>query len=338
MAYKILTHSIIFTSATALMLLGVLVCIFPHTIPSLSWVVNYAVHIMLIYLGLGICMLFLRQPRLTFVFFTGCAFLCIFLKYSLNSNGLPRIPNSPAVIQPHLPEVQKEEPVPFKVAHFNLTNIDSFPQLTQALRATNADLVTIHEVTPNWASLLKDSLSGQFNHHHTMVDIGIFGMAIYAKYPLQDIDTFHFKEIPNLHGCIQKNGEQLCFISVQTEPALNDFSLKRLQSHLGVIGQKVVSSDSPTVVLGDFNSVSWSVEVQSFLEESGLMESRTGFMPYPFVSTTSMFEVPLDHIFYSESLQCLQFENIADSEAPHLGISGIYTQKRTTYHAKKTAR
>lgn len=337
MIEKVLSHPIVHFSAIAVVLLGVLVCIFPNALPSLSWGVNYAVHLMLLYLVAGLVMLFLRQPRLTFAFFAGCAFLCIFLKYSVKSGGIPRFKKTPTKIQPRSPVPEIEEDVQFKVVHLNMTNTDSLSQIREALAASGADLVTLHEVTPSWAGLLEDSLSGIYPHHHTMVDIGIFGMAIYSRHPLENIDTFYFKEIPNLTGCIQKQDEPFCFVSVQTEPALNEFSLERLKSHLSIVGEHVSSAETPTIVLGDFNSVSWSVEIKSFLETSGLIESRRGFMPYPFVSTSSIFKVPLDHIFYSEHLECIGFENIVKADDNHLGISGTYSRKKSAYHAKKTA-
>lgn len=332
---KILSHPVSYAVVTAAVVFGVLVCIFPHYVPSLSWGVNYAVHLMLFFLFAGIFALFIRQPRFTFIFFGGCAFLCIFLKYSVHSNGLPRAQRKLPTANSTLPS--HPSPVDFKVAHFNLSNIDSISQLAEANRALDADLITIHEVTPNWEKLLDDSLSAIYPYHHTMVDIGIFGMSIFSKHELTEVDTFYYQEIPNLKGCIEKMGEPLCFMSVQTEPALNEYSLQRLQEHLAVIGESVLIDDTPKVVLGDFNAVSWSGEIQSFLNYTKLMESRRGFMPHPFVSTSTIFQVPLDHIFFSRHLRCELFENIASSSNEHLGITGVYRLKTLEYHAKKTA-
>lgn len=333
---RLLAHPVFHTAVIVAVVLGVLVCIFPHYIPSLSWGVNYAVHIMLLFLLSGLLLLFLRQPRLTFVFFGGCAILCMFLKYSVRSDGLVHFIHTPSkknIVLPTIPSGESE----FKVAHLNLTNAGSLSVVLEAVRAANADLVSVHEVTPDWAGLLKDSLSGQYPFHHTMVDIGIFGMAIYSKYGLVALDTFYYQEIPNLRGCLDKSGEKICFVSVHTEPALNSYSLKRLNDHLGVVSGEVLATGFPVVVIGDFNSVSWSNEIQDFLGQTGLMVSRTGFLPYPFVNTSSLFKIPLDHIFYTGELQCTSFGNLIDKGSNHLGIYGTFGQKLPAYHAKKTA-
>ncbi len=336
MVRKLLSHPLFYTAVVSAIVLGVLVCIFPHYVPSLSWGVNYAVHIMLFYFFAGIGMLFLRQPRLTFAFFGGCAFLCIFLKYSVKSEGIAHIRDIPSKNRSTGP-VEEYPTSEFKVAHFNLTNASSPAELVAAVRNSEADLVSLHEVTPDWAVWLQDSLAGIYPYHHTMMDIGIFGVAIYSRHALGTVDTFNYQEIPNLRWCIEKNGNPFCFVSVHTEPALNPYSLQRLQEHLAVVGEKVTSAESPVVVMGDFNAVSWSNEINSFLDQAGLMESRAGFIPYPFTGTSSLFEIPLDHIFYTEELQCISFENLNGEGSKHLGICGIYGRNLPPSHAKKTA-
>lgn len=333
---KLIAQPLFYTLVIGGIVLGVLVCIFPHYIPSLSWGVNYAVHIMLFYFFAGILMLFLRMPRLTFAFFGGCAFLCIFLKYSVKSDGILHATDVPTKYRSTDPP-SEINPSELKIAHLTLTNADSLAEVLDAIRAAEADMVSIHEVTPDWAEWLEDSLASVYPNYHTMMDIGIFGMAIYSKHPLVLVDTFHYQEIPNLRGCVEKNGESVCFISVHTEPALNSYSLQRLEEHLEVVGGYVIGADMPVVVMGDFNAVAWSDEIKSFLKQSNLMESRIGFMPFPFIRPSSLFEVPLDHIFYSQELQCTSFENINGPGAKRLGISGVFSRKLSSFNAKKTA-
>jgi endonuclease/exonuclease/phosphatase (EEP) superfamily protein YafD len=193
--------------------------------------------------------------------------------------------------------------------------------------------LSIHEVTPDWDQWLRDSLSGVYPYHHTYVDIGLFGIAIYARYPLKQIDTFYYQEIPNLKGCIQVGEEELCFVSVHTEPALNSYSLKRLQQHLSRVASESRSMGGHTVVMGEFNAVSWSGEIQTFMDSTGLLESRVGFMQQP----VSLLDIPLDHIFFSRNLQCIDFRSVKSPSSRHLGILGVYQFRQFLYHAKKTA-
>jgi endonuclease/exonuclease/phosphatase (EEP) superfamily protein YafD len=218
-------------------------------------------------------------------------------------------------------------------AHFNLSNAASPAELSKSVLASSADLLSLHEVTPGWTGWLQDSVALAYPHHHTMVDLGIFGMALYSKHPFTSIDTFYYNEVPNLRACIEKDGTGICFLSVHTEPALNEPSMRRLVEHLDAVTAEVGSMDAPLLVLGDFNSVSWSQELQHFMSQAGLLESRSGFMDIQ----KSFRNVPVDHIFYSRAFNCADFDALTNGSGRHLGIRAKFRLKPNAYHVKKTA-
>ncbi len=310
--------------------LGVVVCIFPHYFPSISWGVNYAVQLMLLYLVGGVVFLFLKQPRLTFICFAGSALLCFFLKYSVKSDSIERWRQT--VIKKRMPgQEPAEEDPPLRLAHLNITNIISPAEALDVIRKSNADILSIHEVTPDWDQWLNDSLSGLYPYHHSLIDIGIYGMAIYSRYELEHTDTFYYQDIPNLRTCLKANGNPLCLVSIHTEPALNSFSLKRLREHLTTAAKELNQMETPVLVFGDFNAVAWSDELQVFMDSTGLMESRKGFM-----TSGIPLGVPLDHIFYSRQLRCNDFFILKSPITRHLGIIGTY-QFNPHQNARKTA-
>ncbi len=334
---RLLAHPILHITFLGGILLGVFLCVFPNVLPSLSWVVNYAVQLMLFYLFAGLAALFFKQPKLTFAFFGGCTLLCFFMKYSVNGNGIERWrqqmieshQNGGAGLPVYIPDL--------KIANINLTNANNRSEVFSAVKAIDADIVFFHEVTFNWEQLLKDSLGRAHPFNHTMVDLGIYGMSIYSKYEIAALDTFYFNEVPNLTGEIKVSGQAFNFISTHTQPALDEFSKKRLFEHLNLVQNQVVRTDGPMLVVGDFNAVSWSDLIQVFMNRTGLMESRTGFMPTSFSGTISIWDLPLDHIFYSGEFICSNFQNIVGEESQHLGILGTYQFIRRINHAKKTA-
>ncbi|MBI5916290.1 MAG: endonuclease/exonuclease/phosphatase family protein [Bacteroidetes bacterium] len=328
MIQKYISHPITYVATVCLVAFGVVICVFPHFLPACSRGVNYAVQLMLLYLAAGLVTLFFKQPKLTFVFFGGCLLLCFFLKYSLKNDAIDRWRNQ--MLQDN---ESKEQEVRLKAAQFNLSNNAEPAEIMQAFRSTKADILSIHEVTPDWNQWLEDSLGKVYPYHHTMVDIGIFGMAVYSRYPLVSIDTFYYDEIPNLRACIDKDGTSMCFVSVHTLPALNNYSLKRLKEHLSTVAGQVARMDMPLIVLGDFNSVSWSKELQDFMDNTGLLESRSGFMD----RQGSFWDVPLDHIFHSTRLSCADFNSLNDDSGRHLGIMGAFLLKPLVQHVKKTA-
>lgn len=328
MAHKFLSNQYTQIVAASTAVCGVLVCVYPHAIPSLSWVVNYAVQLMLAYLAGGFVFLFLKQPRLTFISFGACLLLCFYLKFSIKNNSIERWRNS--VLKQYQPF---DNQVKLKAAQFNLSNGAEPQEFANALRASGADVLSIHEVNPGWSQWLEDSLSQLYPFHHTMVDLGIFGMAVFSRYPVSSVDTFFYEEIPTLRVCLQKDGMDLCLISVHTEPALNDYSLRRLEGQLETVSAQIARMDMPLLVMGDFNSVSWSKEIQQFMDSTGLLESRSGFMD----RQGSFWGVPVDHIFHSPRLGCADFDNFSDRSGRHLGIMASFQINPLASYVKKTA-
>ncbi len=328
MTQKLLSNPILHTTIAALTAFGVFVCVYPHVIPSFSWVVNYAVQLMLAFLFGGFVFLFFKQPRLTFISFGGCLLLCFYLKFSIKNNSIERWRSS--ILKRYQPH---DNQVRLKVAQFNLTNSSTPEDMVKSLRTSGADILSVHEVTPGWSQWLEDSLSQTYPYHHTMVDLGIFGMAFFSRFPLSSVDTFYYEEIPSLRVCLQKDGMDVCLISVHTEPALNDYSLRRLEGQLEILTTQVGRMDMPLIVMGDFNSVSWSKEIQAFMDSTGLLESRSGFMD----RQRSFWDVPVDHIFHSQRIGCGDFVNFSDKAGRHLGIMAAFQINPLANYVKKTA-
>jgi endonuclease/exonuclease/phosphatase family metal-dependent hydrolase len=335
MIHKILSHPLVQLAISLMAGFGVVICIFPSVFPAFSWLINYAVQLMLFYLAMGLFSLFLSQHKLTFVFFGGCAVLCLFLKYSIKNNDIERWRET--VIHKKLHENVVEKPTPaLKIAHVNVTYADSIPDITKVVRIIEPDVLSFHEVTPDWDVWLADSLSAAYPYNRSMVDIGIFGMAIYSKVPLLSLDTFWYQDRPNLRGGIVGIGDSINLFSVHTEPALNVSSLERLRSHLSVVGEEIREFSQPALVFGEFNAVPWSGEIQTFLSKTNLSDSRTGFMSQPTGVGGSFFDLPLDHIFYSSHMQCVGFQTLmGGSPVRRLGISGAFTMKKNGNHVVK---
>ncbi len=336
MIKRILNHSLFQIALTGAILLGALMCVFPQLIPRFSWVVNYAVQLMLFYLFAGMVMLALSQPRLTFAFFGGCVLLCFFLKFSVKGDGIDRWRQNIMKKEPSGISSLKPAPIEFKFAQINLTNTDNPAEMLSMLHSTKADIISLHEVTPANEQLLKDSLSANYPFSHTMVDIGLFGMSIYSKFELLDIDTIFYNEIPNLAGSIKIQNSSFDFVSIHTMPALDAYTAKRMREHLDTIASNISSKKEPLLVFGDFNAVSWSSQVQLLLDKAGLLESRLGFMPSSFSGKFPFWDIPLDHIFYSGHFVCKGFQNINGYAGEHVGIIGTYQLTESPNNAEKT--
>ena len=311
MVNKLLSYKPTQLILSTCIVLGALVCIFTPNYLLFKWGASFAVQIMFVYLLLALLFLVLNQSKLMLTSFACCAGLAFFLKHTTNSNLIPAARTS-------------EDNV--TVAHFNLSASADYESTIDAILASDSDILSLQEVTPDWNILLKDALKEYFPHSRTIVRIDPYGIAVYSKYPMQSLDTFSVNNIPNIIGSIRAKGvgKHVYFISSVTKPPFSSKTYEDLKQQFDKISYYVKTLKSPVLTIGDYNVVSWSNEIQHFREKSHLKDSRRGFLPsYP-TGYFSFFSIPVDHIFYSPDLECTDFKTITSSSSEHLGIQGTF--------------
>lgn len=273
--------------------------------------INYAQYILIGELILGVFFLIFRQPTLTFISFGCCALLCLFLKFNTNFSTVTSLPP------------MTDQPI-FTVAHFNLSNSDPDPEVTfSTIRNCGADLISVQELTPLWDSVLHVNLVADYPYFHRMVDIGLYGMSVYSSQPILQLDTFKYRNIPNIIGQVQNinpSNKPIAFIVSHTMPALSSDAYSHLQKHLKLIASKCIEIREPLITLGQYNAVSWSNEIQNFREKSRLLDSRQLTRTQLNGGIPPFFEIPEDYIFYSRHFNCLTFETLTSENTRHLGI------------------
>jgi len=171
------------------------------------------------------------------------------------------------------------------VAHINLGNITfEFDAITEVLNEEEIDVVSFQEFTPNWRATLENGLIEKFPYSRSEVRIDPYGLAVFSK-------------------------------------ALDNKSLIVAANQLGVIADKVNSSDRPLIALGEYNMVYWTNEIRNFRSKTNLQNSRRDLVD-------GNLRVPYDHIFFSNALECTQFKEMKDVSQNYIGIMGTYQIKK----------
>jgi len=144
---------------------------------------------------------------------------------------------------------------------------------------------------------------------------------IYSKASIEKLDTFYVGDLPNLEGEILLENENMPirFVSTYMLPPFSDLGANTFQDHLDRLVNTRRSMTAPFVVFGDFNVAGWYDEIQDFRDKTDLMDSRRGYMP----AVGSLLSYPVDHIFFSSQLKCVDFE-IIQSSTDQVGIVGTY--------------
>ena len=298
--------------------LGTLLCIFPPDHLYFKWFAIKAPLIMLSFLLAGMFFLITKERNLMYVSLLSCGALCFFLRGTDGVEDLFRFVK---------PEPNLETKI--SVAHFNLSNLEQEYDLAiQAIIDTDADIVSIQELTPDWNWAFKNALTEAYPYSKNVVRIDFFGLALYSKYPITQADTFHYKDIPNIIGRIKVDDEhkEVLFVSSHMTPPVSSSSYKDIRLHLNQVAQNLNSFNAPMIVLGDYNVVPWSSEIQSFRSKTKLNHAQRDFM--------ASLPNPIDYIFFSKEFNCLSFSNINGANENSIGIFGEYQFKYSSGYAQ----
>jgi exonuclease III len=309
-----------------LLILGFLGCIYPFHFKVYQYWARYAMQISLGYCFLGLIFLTLRRERLMLYTFGITGLLCAWLKVvSDGAMELPTRTNMPII----------------KLAHFNLSFIEQPTTFFHALRRANPDIISLQETSPIWNKMLKDSLRSVYPHTCQLANIGFYGISLYSKYRPMRCDTFYTEgQVPNLlltfKDSIYSN-RNIYIVCSYVAPPLYESAYRSMQRQLNQISEKVqqLRNHGAIITVGDYNVPSVANELVNFRSKARLSDSRRGFRPIQNDGSISLFEVPQDHILYSEHFQCVDFQTLSGMKGERLGILGVYQFKQDSAYVGK---
>jgi len=294
---------------------GVVLIFFTPMVGFLKKLSNFSVHIMLLYLLAGMFFFLFDQKRLVIVSLACCGTLCLYLKNASNQDlRLARVNAGPS-LSVGLVDLSLAE--------------DGYEKTIENILNINADVLSFQELTPNWLPVLNELLCKEYPYHHTMVRIDPFGIGVYSKLPILATDTFFFGHIPNLVTSVEVVDNNLPFHIIHSisEAPVNEAAYMDIEDHFREVTHYLGNLEGPVITVGNYRLPSWAPEIQEYKFNAGLKDSRRDGLPRPSRGIASFFGVPVDHIFYSEGLECTNFKVLLNENYSHLGIYGSYQLK-----------
>lgn len=262
---------------------------------------KYGVQLMIGCLALSLFFLMSREQKSMWVSLACCGVLCLHLR--------TREPFYPIQYGTF-----------FKITHVNLSNSSDYEQTIKTLINSNADIISLQDLDLDWDYILKEQLLATYPYEKSIISLGLFNTAIYSKYPFIEIDTFHYKDAPNIHGCVEIDNQKVHFITSMTVPPVDMRAFQEIENHLLSIAQYISEIDAPFITLGNYNVVPQSSEINRLKQKVGLYDSRT--------NQSLVAEGPVDHILYSKELECTDFVTLTEVGNNKIGIMGTYQFNR----------
>jgi len=297
----------------SVIVLVTLVCILQPEWSVLKMLSMQTVLILLAWLAAGVMFLMLRSTRLAFVSLFSCALLCLFLKNASN-------------ISLAGPRPLLDDDVKFSVGHFNLSYIqDDLEECLELIKKYDRDILIFQEYTPRFRDEIRAFFDTLYSDCVEYVRADDYGQIIFSKFPITERDTFEILDFPflkiraNIH-----NGSPLHVVSQYSHPPITDSLKLENRKFLDRLSDYISGIYEPLIVAGTFNYVSWDNQMVRFRYESNLHDSRKYYFPSITQGSKSIFSTPIDHIFYNDYLECIQFKNIEDDKNTRIGIRGRY--------------
>ena len=227
-------------------------------------------------------------------------------------------------------EVSIETPRGFKIAHFNVLQFNSdYENTIRVAISSNADFISFQEVNQKWADSLQKGLSECYPYSKVISQESCcYGLAVYSKYPLHNVKEIYIENLPNIAGNIELEDTTLHFIASHTKAPISPARHRRRNRHIRELAGYLDSIPAPKIALGDYNAVPWDSVMKEFKNSTQLSDSRKTLMPtYPASFAIAM--IPIDYIFHSRDLSCVDFTTIGGTSSDHLGIFGVYKFNET---------
>jgi endonuclease/exonuclease/phosphatase (EEP) superfamily protein YafD len=166
------------------------------------------------------------------------------------------------------------------------------------------DFVLLLEVTPKWVEMM-EIMRPEYPFSRIAARPDSSGMALYSRLPIErlEIDDLVQTGLPTIVAqLLTPTGPLTLFCAHTASPRSADHLAtrnKQLESLAKIAKNRV----GPVMVMGDFNTTSWSPFFTEFLARSGLSDSRRGFGVQPTWPAASLpLRIPIDHCLVSREV------------------------------------
>ncbi|MBX2973037.1 MAG: endonuclease/exonuclease/phosphatase family protein [Flavobacteriales bacterium] len=207
-----------------------------------------------------------------------------------------------------------------RIFHMNVLQPNTAFQeaIAQAL-ASDADLISVQEVGPEWAVELEQGLKGRYPYAHIEPRTNCYGIALFSRVPFAEACTITMDGAPFIEALVDVGGRPVRLLAVHATSPISYGHFRRRNAQLERLGEYLAQGDTATIVVGDLNTVPWDRAYQCFCVRAGL-RSTTPALQRTWPSIGPFALIPLDHVLVSAGVWSSALSTVDIPGSDHRGL------------------
>lgn len=207
---------------------------------------------------------------------------------------------------------------------------DNCDKLIALVKEHQPDILLTLESNAKWEKALK-TIEEYYPSTKKIALENRYGMHFYTKLKVKQL-TAHFlisEEFPSIEAHLEDSeGNDFIFWGVHPPPPspTEEETSKKKDAELMKVAKRVAKCELPTLVIGDFNNVTWSRSSKAFAKASNLTDPRIGYgLCSTFPVNNKLMRFPLDLLFYSDGIEINKLQRMSDIGSDHFPLHSQFT-------------
>lgn len=181
------------------------------------------------------------------------------------------------------------------VAHMNVWQPnESYAEVVAFIRHCGADLVSLQEVSPEWAMELCSGLSDMYPFRVIEPRSDCYGIALFSKQPLQRSTVRWITGTNMIEAEVAVGGQAFHVIAAHATSPTGYIDFRSRNEQLAQVAERIRSMEGPVLLIGDLNTVHWDRAYVDLCARSGARPMNPpSELTWPALGPMAL--MPLDH-------------------------------------------
>ncbi len=185
--------------------------------------------------------------------------------------------------------------------------------------ASNAELISFQEVSPEWAEALSNGLGEAYPYRHIEARTDCYGIALFSRKPFVRVRTLVVEGSPFVDALVRSDGRTVRVLAVHATSPTSYAEFGRRNAQFDVLASHITSADLPTIVIGDLNTVPWDRAYGRFCRRAAIRSLDTpDLRSWPAIGPIAL--IPLDHVLASRELASATVNTFHIPGSDHRGL------------------